>query len=68
MRITILGSCRQDSLYNYYNITNIKNNLTYPHYSKEIVQAIEFCKGKSPISHALTRSIFRSGILSKALN
>lgn len=66
MRVTILGSCRQDSLYNYYNITNIKNNLTYPHYSKEIVQAIEFCKGISTIPHTLTSSIFRSGILGRS--
>lgn len=32
--ITILGSCRQDSLYKKYKITSIKNHLSYPHYSK----------------------------------
>jgi len=65
MKLTILGSCRQDSLYNHYQITNIKNNLTYPHYSKEVVQVIEFCKGISTIPHLLTQSLFRSGILNK---
>jgi hypothetical protein len=67
MKITIFGSCRQDSLYDHYKITNIKNNLTYPHYSKEVVQAIEFCKGISTISPTLTKSIFRSGILSRTI-
>ncbi len=64
MRLTILGSCRQESLYSNYSVTNIRNNLTYPHYTKEIVQAIEFCKGISSIPYNLTKSIFRSGILS----
>lgn len=41
--ITILGSCRQDSLYKKYNITNIKNNLSYPHYTKEVLQVIKYC-------------------------
>ena len=42
--ITIFGSCRQDSLYNLYPITSIKNSLTYTHYTKEIIQAIKYCK------------------------
>ena len=41
--ITILGSCRQDSLYKKYNITSIKNNLSYPHYTKEVLQVIKYC-------------------------
>lgn len=45
--ITIFGSCRQDSLYNLYPITSIKNNLTYTHYTKEIIQAIKYCKDPS---------------------
>jgi hypothetical protein len=65
MKITILGSCRQDSLYDHYQVTNIKNNLTYPHYSKEVIQAIEFCKGISTIPYPLTQSLFRSGILNR---
>ena len=43
MLITILGSCRQDSLYNKYNITPIQNNISYPHYPKEIIQVINYC-------------------------
>ena len=43
--ITILGSCRQESLYKNYNITSIQKNISYPHYTKEIIQAIEYCKG-----------------------
>lgn len=42
-KITILGSCRQDSLYNKYDITSIKNGLSYPHYSKEVLQVIKYC-------------------------
>ena len=41
--ITILGSCRQDSLYKKYNITSVKNNLSYPHYTKEVLQVIKYC-------------------------
>ena len=41
--ITILGSCRQDSLYKKYRITSIKNNLSYPHYSKEVLQVLNYC-------------------------
>jgi len=61
MIITIFGSCRQDSLYNYYDITSIREQLTYPHYSKEAVQAVQFCKGD--ISSSNTQHLFRSGIL-----
>lgn len=42
-KITILGSCRQDSLYKKYDITSIKNGLSYPHYSKEVIQVIKYC-------------------------
>lgn len=41
--ITILGSCRQDSLYKKFNITSIKNNLSYPHYTKEVLEVIKYC-------------------------
>ena len=61
MIITIFGSCHQDSLYNYYDITSIREQLTYPHYSKEAVQAVQFCKGD--ISSSNTQHLFRSGIL-----
>jgi hypothetical protein len=65
MKLTILGSCRQDSLHSYFDVTNIKNGLTFPHYSKEIVQTIEFCKQISTMPKHLTRFMFRSGMLDR---
>jgi len=65
MKLTLLGSCRQDSLSKYFQISGIRDNLTYPHYSKEVVQAVEFCKGVSTIPYDLTQHTFRSGILRK---
>ena len=65
MKLTILGSCRQDSLYHMFPVTPIRDSLTYPHYTKEVIQALEFCQGISPIPRELTRSLFRTGILSK---
>lgn len=67
MRITVLGSCRQQSLYNHYHCTTIRDTLTYPHYTKEAIQAIEFCKGISNIVPELTQFLFRSGILDKKI-
>lgn len=66
MNITILGSCRQDSLYylNEYRITNIKERLSYPHYTKEILQVIDFCKNGN-ISPEETIECFRTPILQK---
>ena len=61
--ITIFGSCRQSSLYSKYNITNIQEELTYPHYTKEILQAIRFCKGISSITEEETSLCFRTCIL-----
>ena len=63
MRITVFGSCRQDSLYGHYDVTHIRNDLTYPHYSKEVLQAAQFCAGISRLSPFQTVYAFRSGIL-----
>ena len=63
MIITIFGSCRQYSLKDNYQITSIQEKLTYPHYTKEIIQAIEYCKGISNISLKDSRHCFRTGIL-----
>ena len=63
MKVTSLGSCRQHSLQQHFSVTQIQERLTYPHYTKEILQAIEFCKGISAIPGPLTQSLFRSGIL-----
>ncbi len=63
MIVTIFGSCRQDSLYKHFPVTKIKNSLTFPHYSKEILQAIKFCSGEELPPYSLTSRLFRSGIL-----
>jgi len=63
INITILGSCRQESINKHFKTTNIKEGLTYPHYTKEIIQAIEFCKGISNISIENSKICFRTGIL-----
>jgi len=46
MKITILGSCRQNSLYNVqgYTFTCAHTGISYPHYSKDILEVIRFCK------------------------
>ena len=53
MKITIFGSCRQ-VIEQEFVISKIQEELTYPHYSKEIIQAIEFCKGISNIPEDIT--------------
>ena len=42
-RVSILGSCRQDSIYRYFKVSRIRDGLTYPHYTKEIIQTIKYC-------------------------
>ena len=67
MKITIFGCCRQDPLYNIYDITPIRNKLTYTHYGQGILQAIKFCKrqGRESIKN---RFMFRSLILNPDKN
>ena len=66
MKITILGSCRQDSLYTLdgCNVTSIKEKLSYPHYTKEILQVVEFCKSGN-VSPEETVECFRTPIMQK---
>jgi hypothetical protein len=64
MNITILGSCRQHTLRNKYNITNIQEQLSYPHYTKEILEVIKYCKCNH-IENQETINVFRSPILTK---
>jgi hypothetical protein len=64
MKITILGSCRQHSLKNKYNITDIQEQLSYPHYTKEILEVINYCK-YNHIEKKETINIFRTPILTK---
>lgn len=60
MKISIFGSCRQHSISNHFLTTNIQEQLTYPHYTKEIIQAIDFCNG---VHYDNTQYMFRTGIL-----
>jgi len=61
--VSILGSCRQESIRENFNVTDIKEGLTFPHYTKEIIQAIRFCKGISDINLENSKICFRTGIL-----
>jgi hypothetical protein len=42
--VTIFGSCRQDSLYERFAVTRIREELTYTHYIEETIQAVKYCK------------------------
>ena len=45
MYITVLGSCRQESIdTSKFTILPIKSKISYPHYTKEIIEVINFCK------------------------
>ena len=65
MKITIFGSCRQQPLSENYTVTSIQETLTYPHYTKEIIQAIEYCKGIHDMKSSDTLYCFRTCILHK---
>lgn len=64
MKLTIFGCCRQDSLYKFYDVSSIKNNLTYPHYSSEALQAMRFCAGEIDQKIITTNFIFRNLVIS----
>jgi len=60
--ITILGSCRQIPVKNYFNTSKILNELNYPHCTKEILQQIRYLKYKN-IEQELTKYCFCSKLL-----
>jgi hypothetical protein len=66
MNITIFGSCRQNPIRKNFAVTGIQEALTYSHYTREIIQAIQFCRGESTLTEDDTRNAFRSGILNKS--
>jgi len=43
--VTVLGSCRQDSLYSLFRVSKVRDGLTYPHYGNEILQLVRYLKG-----------------------
>jgi len=67
MIVTILGSCRQDSIFKLenVNVTSIRDNVSYPHYSNEIIEVIKFCK-YGHISPEETVAVMRTPILQKS--
>ena len=67
MYLTILGSCRQHSLNNIYNCTGIQEKLTYPHYTKEILQTIKYLKYKN-LDDSEVLFTFRTPILEKKIS
>ena len=65
--ITILGSCRQTPIKTHLLVSNILDELNYPHYTKEILQEIRYLKYKN-IPNDLTKYCFRCGLLSNCKN
>lgn len=45
LRVSVFGCCRQDALSAIANTSGIRDGLTYPHNTKEIIQAIKYCQG-----------------------
>jgi hypothetical protein len=64
MNITVFGSCRQDSLYNKYIVNRIKNDISYTHSTKEILEVIKFCKYGN-MTPEETLYTFRTPLLNK---
>jgi len=64
MKITILGSCRQHSIKDIAHLTSISEDISYPHYTKEILQMISFCK-YGDLTPSETLYTFRTPILTK---
>jgi hypothetical protein len=62
--ITIFGSCRQTPIKDYLQVSNILDELNYPHYTKEILQQIRYLKYKN-IPNNLTKYCFRSSLLNR---
>ena len=62
--ITIFGSCRQEAIYNIpkVNVTGIRDNVTYTHNTKEVLETIKYCKC-GHLSPEKTLTTFRTPIL-----
>ena len=65
MRVTLLGSCRQRPVQTYFDTTTIQEELTYPHYTKEVIQAIKLCVDWKQFPQPLTRYLFRKGLMTR---
>ena len=59
-KCTVLGSCRQAFMNNSF----IQPDISYPHYTKEILQLIKYCKyGETVVKQNETKYTFRTPIL-----
>ena len=45
--VTVLGCCRQDSIYSRYEVTGIREGLNYTHYPREAVEVVKTLSGES---------------------
>ena len=66
MRVSIFGSCRQDSIIKNFKVTQIRDGLTYPHYTKEVIQAINYIKSKGTV-RPKNLAVFRNTQLGKKI-
>ena len=64
--VTVLGSCRQDSVARAFSTTPIRDCVTYPHYSKEVLLELKFLKEDLDLPIPL-QSVFRSSLLGDRL-
>lgn len=64
-KITVLGSCRQYSIARCFNVTSVQEGISYPHYTKEVIEVIHFCKGTRIYTPDETKHIFRTAIINK---
>ena len=62
-KITILGSCRQDSIFDNFSVTPVRDELTYPHYSSEALQAAKYISGQFFYENIKLDIAFRSFLL-----
>jgi len=64
MLVTIFGSCRLESIYKIpvLKVTGIRDNISYTHYTKEMLEVIKFCK-EGHVSPEETVTTFRTPIL-----
>jgi hypothetical protein len=62
--ITILGSCRQESLFKIFKVTRIRDGITYPHYANETLQLIRYCTDKN-FDQSASPYMFRNQILGR---
>jgi len=64
MLVTVLGSCRQYGIRHHFPTTSVQENISYTHYTKEILQVIYYCK-YGTVNPEETIYTFRSPILHK---